>query len=163
VQVKVDADTARKARAQAERQELAERAVQEKHEGGWSEQEAQARERLERTQRVMQETLARENKMSEQELQERRDEERAIRAAQAKRQADLAQQAKIPMDQAIQIALRETPGTVVEARLVGERGDPTYFVSILQPNSTGSETSYVLVNAVDGSTIVKGREGKQER
>jgi uncharacterized membrane protein YkoI len=104
-----------------------------------------------------------EGQLSEQEIHAQRLMEHALLEAHAQRQAELVRQAKIPMDQAIQIALRETPGTVVEARLIGERGTVTYFISILKQNGTGNEIAYVLVNALDGRSMMKTGERKQER
>jgi uncharacterized membrane protein YkoI len=83
---------------------------------------------------------------------ERREREEAELQERAQRRAELARLAKIPIDQAIQIAQRDTPGTVVEAQLIGERGDPMYLVSILP--SDGGKTASLLINAVDG-TIIK--------
>jgi beta-lactamase regulating signal transducer with metallopeptidase domain/uncharacterized membrane protein YkoI len=147
----------RQAREQLER---AERAAQEKSEGEASEQVTEARELLARAQRAAQEKHN--GELSEQEIQAHRERENAERAARVQRQMELARQAKIPMDQAIQIAQRETPGTVVEARLIGERGTVTYFISILRQNGTESDNAYVLINAVDGSIIQSG-ERKRER
>jgi beta-lactamase regulating signal transducer with metallopeptidase domain/uncharacterized membrane protein YkoI len=146
------------------RQALAinEREAQQKHVGDASEQEIQARRLMERA--MLEALLTKhEGELSEQEIQARRLRERAELEARAQRQAELVRQAKIPMEQAIQIALRETPGTVVEARLIGERGTVTYLISILRQNGAENDTAYVLVNAVDGSSIVKSKEGKQER
>jgi uncharacterized membrane protein YkoI len=104
-----------------------------------------------------------EGQLSEQEIHAQSLMEHALLEAHAQRQAELVRQAKIPMDEAIQIALRETPGTVVEARLIGERGTVTYFISILKQNGTGNEIAYVLVNALDGRSMMKTGERKQER
>jgi beta-lactamase regulating signal transducer with metallopeptidase domain/uncharacterized membrane protein YkoI len=93
---------------------------------------------------------------SDQQRREHREREEAELAARAKRQAELAGIAKIPMDQAIQIAQRQTPGTVVEARLIGERGTATYLVSILTQKGDVNTTTLVLVNAVDGSILNVG-------
>ena len=77
--------------------------------------------------------------------------------ARAQRRAELARVAKIPIDQAIQIAQRDTPGTVVEALLIGERDSPMYLISILPPE--GGKDTPILVNAVDGTiTKIKARE-----
>lgn len=103
--------------------------------------EAEERERAERKEHQERE---------EAELQER-----------AQRRAELARLAKIPIDQAIQIAQRDTPGTVVEAQLIGERGGPMYVVSILPPD--GSKTVRLLVNAVDGTIIKVKPKEEQER
>src|SRR5258708_5102191 len=158
---KYDGEVLIQIRQLQEQLERAERAAREKPGDESSEQLAQAQERLERAKRAPHEKHA--GELSEQEIKERRLMERAILEARAQRQAELVRQAKIPIDQAIQIALRETPGTVVEARLIGERGTVTYFISILRQNGTENETAYVLVNAVDGSSVIKASERKQER
>jgi len=88
--------------------------------------------------------------------------EQAERALLAKTQADLAGQVRIPMDQALQIAQRDTPGTIVEARLIGERGQPNYLVIILPQNAGDSGNVKLLINAVDG-TVVKPTERLQLR
>ena len=87
--------------------------------------------------------------------------EEAELAARAQRRAELARLAKIPIDQAIQIAQRDTPGTVVEAQLIGERGNPMYLVSILP--SDGGKTASLLINAVDGAIIKRWPKEEQAR
>ena len=111
--------------------------------------EAEARERAER--KAHQEREEAERKVH----QER---EEAELQARDQRRAELARLAKIPIDQAIQIAQRDTPGTVVEAHLIGERGGPPmYLVSILPTD--GGKSVPLLVNAVDGSVSrIKPRE-----
>jgi beta-lactamase regulating signal transducer with metallopeptidase domain/uncharacterized membrane protein YkoI len=94
------------------------------------------------------------------ERKERREREEVELAARAQRRAELARLAKIPIDQAIQIAQRDTPGTVVDAQLIGERGGPMYLVSILP--SDGEKTASLLINAVDG-TIVRLKPKKEEQ
>jgi len=104
--------------------------------------EAEARERAERK-------------------KERREKEEAELQERAQRRAELARLAKIPIDQAIQLAQRDTPGTVVEAQLIGERGDPMYLVSILP--SDGGKTASLLINAVDGTIIKRWLKVEQAR
>jgi len=132
-QKQTDAYALKKTRLQAELQERAERAGGEKDHG----------------------------ELTEQELQVRREKENVERAARAQHQVELARQAKITMDQAIQTALRDSPGTVMEARLVGERGVPTYVVAILQQNGTENTTARLLINAVDGSIITSDKWGQE--
>jgi beta-lactamase regulating signal transducer with metallopeptidase domain/uncharacterized membrane protein YkoI len=86
----------------------------------------------------------------------RRKVEAAMLFTLAANQLELARQAKIAIDQAIQIANRQAPGIVMEARLIGERGTVTYLISILQQNPNGNEMVQVLVNAVDGSILETG-------
>ena len=92
------------------------------------------------------------------------------REQEAKQQAELARQAKISMDQAIQIAVSQSPGKVFECSLVGERWEgqgelakPSrvfYHVVILTGDESKPTTTHVLVSALDG-TIVKA--DKEER
>jgi len=82
----------------------------------------------------------------------------------------LAGMAKIPADQAIQIATSKIPGKVLECSLVGERwssqdenAKPSlvlYHVVILSGDENAPVTNHVLVNAVDGSIF---RAGPEER
>jgi TonB family protein len=92
------------------------------------------------------------------------------REQEAKQQAELARQAKISMDQAIQIAVSQSPGKVFECSLVGERWEGAgelakpsrvfYHVVILTGDESKPTTTHVLVSALDG-TIVKA--DKEER
>jgi TonB family protein len=92
------------------------------------------------------------------------------REQEARQQAELARQAKISMDQAIQIAVSQSPGKVFECSLVGERWEGTgelakpsvvlYHVVILTGDESKPTTTHVLVSALDG-TIVKA--DKEER
>lgn len=111
--------------------------------------EAEARERAERTAH---------REAEEAELKARQEREEVELQERAQRHAELARLARIPIDQAIQIAQRDTPGTAVEAKLTGERGGPPmYLVSILPPD--GGKTTPLLVNAVDGTVVkIKPRE-----
>lgn len=106
------------------------------------------------------------------------------REAMNKRQAELARLAKIPMDQAIQIATTQQPGKVLECSLVGEHwegegqlakpGLVLYHVVILPSEGTNTATVtgrdgqaytvnlgsvHVLINAVDGSVFRTSKEG----
>jgi len=82
----------------------------------------------------------------------------------ARHQAELAQAAKITMQDAIQIAQNNTAGAVTEARLVGEPGRPAYLVSIVpqanpaadadaQKQTMDNVPSHLLINAIDGSVM----------
>jgi len=83
---------------------------------------------------------------------------------------ELARQAKISMDQAIQIATSRVPGKVLECSLVGERwkeegelAKPSlvlYHVVILSGDDANPVAYHVLINAVDGSLF---RTEKEER
>jgi len=93
----------------------------------------------------------------------RRHEEEELKARDSM-QAALVRLARIPMDQAIQIATSQSPGKVLECSLNGEHweepgklakdGVVFYHVVILSTDENEPATNHVLVNAVDG-TIVK--------
>jgi beta-lactamase regulating signal transducer with metallopeptidase domain/uncharacterized membrane protein YkoI len=99
----------------------------------------------------------REREAQNPEIAERR---RLEREMMAKRQAELVKAARIPMQQAIQIANSQYPGTVLESRLVRERDQPCYILAILFDNGTETTTTRVLISALDGSII---NAMKQER
>lgn len=132
----------------------------------------------------VQQTERREPKMSEAQLREQREiKERAERdpqfraeleerqrhlalelEARDKEQAELARVAKISMDQAIQTALTQQPGKVIECNLVGEHweapgklaadGEVFYHVVVF---FTGDDAKpvrlHILVNAIDGNIM----------
>jgi TonB family protein len=96
--------------------------------------------------------------------------QREEREQEGLQQAELAKAAKITMDQAIQIARGQNPGTVLECSLVGEHWEAPgrlskdsqvlYHVVILS-SSDSKTTTHVLVNAVDGRIVtidLRGRE-----
>jgi beta-lactamase regulating signal transducer with metallopeptidase domain/uncharacterized membrane protein YkoI len=85
---------------------------------------------------------------------------RAEREAMAKRQAELARMAKVSMQQAIQTALNQQPGTVMECRLKGEQGTVWYLVTILSGEDTGNATTMVIINGVDGQVIKTIKEDR---
>src|SRR5260370_2803634 len=97
-------------------------------------------------------------------------ERRGEREAEARKQAELARRAKITMDQAIQIAVSQSPGKVFECSLVGEhwegqgelakRGLVLYHVVILSGDEAKPTVTHVLVNALDGTIF---RASKDER
>jgi TonB family protein len=92
------------------------------------------------------------------------------REQEARQQAQLAGLAKISMEQAIQIAVSQTPGKVFECSLVGEHWEAPgelakpslvlYHVVILNGDETKPTTTHVLVNALDGTIF---RTNKEER
>jgi beta-lactamase regulating signal transducer with metallopeptidase domain/uncharacterized membrane protein YkoI len=71
----------------------------------------------------------------------------------AQQQAELAKQATITMQQAIQIATNQYPGAVLESRLVRERNQPCYILTILSDNGTETTTTRVLISGIDGSVL----------
>jgi pyruvate/2-oxoglutarate dehydrogenase complex dihydrolipoamide acyltransferase (E2) component len=77
----------------------------------------------------------------------------AERETMARQQAELAKQATITMQQAIQIATSQTPGTVLESRLVRERNLPCYVLTILSDTGGETTTTRVLISGIDGSVI----------
>ena len=85
---------------------------------------------------------------------------RAERELMARHQAELAKQANITMQQAIQIATTRYPGTVLESRLVRERNQACYVLTILSDNGTEATITRVLMSAIDG-TVLKAM--KEER
>jgi TonB family protein len=78
--------------------------------------------------------------------------------------AELTRQAKISMDQAIQIATSKVPGKVLECRLIGERweskpGEPPkpglvlYRVLIVSGDESNPTMQHVFIDAGDGSVF----------
>jgi len=88
--------------------------------------------------------------------------------ARAVMNATLMRLAKIPMDQAIQIALSLQPGKVLESSLGAEHweapgqlakdGYVFYHVTILNGDENNPTINHVLVNAVDGTVIRNEKE-----
>ena len=97
----------------------------------------------------------------------RRHEEEELKARDSM-QAALVRLARIPMDQAIQIATSQSPGKVLECSLNGEHweepgklakdGVVFYHVVILSTDENEPATNHVLVNAVDGTIIKTEKE-----
>ena len=69
----------------------------------------------------------------------------------AKRQLELAKMAKLTMEQAIQIASTQKSGTAMECALIGERNTAFYRVTVVSGDEKEPVSSYVYVNAVDGT------------
>jgi bla regulator protein blaR1 len=97
----------------------------------------------------------------------RRHEEEELKARDSM-QAALVRLARVPMDQAIQIATSQSPGKVLECSLNGEHweepgklakdGVVFYHVVILSTDENEPATNHVLVNAVDGTIIKTEKE-----
>jgi uncharacterized membrane protein YkoI len=83
---------------------------------------------------------------------------KAEREMMAIRQAELARDAKISMQQAIQIASNQYPGTVLNSRLTRELGQACYVLSILSENGAGSTLTLVVMSATDGNVLKTERE-----
>jgi beta-lactamase regulating signal transducer with metallopeptidase domain/uncharacterized membrane protein YkoI len=97
-------------------------------------------------------------KFQEREFEARRLAQQLEREVRAKRQSELAKEAKVTMQQAIQIATSQQPGTVMECRLigeklVGERDTVLYVVTVLSSNETESTTTRVVISAIDGRVV----------
>jgi uncharacterized membrane protein YkoI len=68
---------------------------------------------------------------------------------------EAAKWARISMDQAVQIASSQYPGTALQCNLIGEREDKVYYHVMIVSGEEGNTTiTHVMVNAIDG-TIVK--------
>jgi len=84
------------------------------------------------------------------------------------RNAALVRLARIPMDQAIQIAISQQPGKVLESSLQAEHweapgqlakdGFVFYHISILSGDENAPTINHVWVNAVDGTIIRNEKE-----
>ncbi|HTG93946.1 MAG TPA: M56 family metallopeptidase [Pyrinomonadaceae bacterium] len=84
------------------------------------------------------------------------------------RNAALVRLARIPMDQAIQIAISQQPGKVLESSLQAERweepgklakdGFVFYHISILSGDENSPTINHVWVNAIDGTIIRNEKE-----
>lgn len=83
---------------------------------------------------------------------------RAERELMARQQAELAKQANITMQQAIQIATNRYPGTVLESRLVRESNQACYLLTILSDNGTVTTSTRVLISAIDGTVLKTMKE-----
>src|SRR5262249_41990422 len=116
---------------------------------------ASAQEQEEKSKmREMEEKLRaeREAKERDPELMARRKLEREMMT---KRQAELAKKANITMQQAIQIAMSQQSGTVMECRLIGERpaGEKDqvfYILTIVSGDESEGASTRMLISAIDG-------------
>jgi pyruvate dehydrogenase E2 component (dihydrolipoamide acetyltransferase) len=83
----------------------------------------------------------------------------------AKRQAELAKLANITMQQAIQIAMSQQSGTVMECRLIGERpagerDQVFYILTIVSGDEQESASTRMLISAVDGRVVKTWKDEK---
>ena len=157
---------------------LADRAQQDQQDREQAEKEAKmkehrARERAEQEmkEREMKERAERdpEFRAKMEELEARR---RAEREMEAKHEALLARMAKFTMDQAIQIAISQQPGKVLQCSLVGEHWvEPTqlakdsrvlYHVIILTGDESNPTKAHVLIDAIDGSVLKIEKEERNK-
>ena len=76
------------------------------------------------------------------------------RAMKVRDRLELARRAAVTMPQAIQIALGQVPGSVLESRLLPENNDSAAY-QIIIVNEAGNEihTTKVIVSAVDGRIL----------
>lgn len=102
------------------------------------------------------------------ELAERARHEQIELGAKQAMQAALVNLARIPMDQAIQIATSQQPGKVLSCSLIGEHweavgklakdGRVLYHAIIISGDEANSVTTHVLINALDGSIVKTEKE-----
>jgi uncharacterized membrane protein YkoI len=70
-----------------------------------------------------------------------------------------AKWAKIPMEQAIQIATSQNPGSVMQCNLYGEREDKVvYEVIVLTGDEPNLAFMHVIVSAIDGAILKTEKE-----
>jgi uncharacterized membrane protein YkoI len=102
------------------------------------------------------------------ELAERARREQTELGAKQTMQAALVNLARIPMDQAIQIATSQQPGKVLSCTLFGEHwespgklakdGMVLYHAIIISGDEANSVATHVLINALDGSVVKTEKE-----
>ena len=72
---------------------------------------------------------------------------------------EAAKWAKISMDQAVQIATSQYPGTALQCNLIGEREDKVFYHVMIVSGEEGNTTiNHVMVNAIDGSIVKTEKE-----
>src|SRR5215510_6400889 len=125
-----------------------------------STQEQEEKKKLREAEEKLQ--AEREAKERDPELMAHRKLEREIMA---RRQAELAKKANITMQQAIQIAMSQQSGTIMECRLIGERpagerDQVLYILTIVSGDEPESASTHMLISAVDGRIA---RTWKDER
>ncbi len=79
-------------------------------------------------------------------------------AAERKEMMQMTREAKVSMEQAIQIAQSQQAGTVLESRLTRERGQATYIITVLSGDENNSTTTRFLISAGDGKVMDTFRE-----
>jgi uncharacterized membrane protein YkoI len=73
----------------------------------------------------------------------------------AQRRAELLKQAKLTMQQAMEVALREQPGTLIGCNLVRERDTAMYVAEIVSGNDDDAKTVRLLIDAGNGQIVNK--------
>jgi uncharacterized membrane protein YkoI len=149
-------ETLKRKAAELEAQRLEERQLQDAS----STQEQEEKKKLREAEEKLR--AEREAKERDPELMARRKLEREIMA---RRQAELAKKANITMRQAIQIAMSQQAGTVMECRLIGERpaGEKDqvfYILTIVSGDEQESASTRMLINAVDGRVVKTWKDEK---
>jgi len=72
---------------------------------------------------------------------------------------EAAKWAKVSMDQAVQIATSQYPGTALQCNLIGEREDKVFYhVMILSGEEGNTTITHVMVNAIDGTVVKTEKE-----
>ena len=72
---------------------------------------------------------------------------------------EAAKWAKVSMDQAVQIATSQYPGTALQCNLIGEREDKVFYHVMILSGAEGNTTiTHVMVNAIDGSIVKTEKE-----
>src|SRR5438034_2921192 len=142
-----------------EREEELKRAEQESQ---LTQEQKEERSRREQEEREMKERAERDPQFRA-ELEAREHHRQEERKAMLIAHAILARTAKITMEQAIQIANSQYPGKVMECSLVGQHwespgklakdGHVLYHVVIISTDNAEPTLTYVLVNAVDGTSF----------
>jgi beta-lactamase regulating signal transducer with metallopeptidase domain/uncharacterized membrane protein YkoI len=122
-----------------------------------------AQESLEKEleQRAREERALREDRLTRERLSDDPDiiaRRKAEREAEARQQIELAKQATISMQRAIDTVTTQFPGTVLESRLVRERNQPCYRFVILSDNGSEANKTFVIMSAVDGSVLKVEKE-----
>jgi uncharacterized membrane protein YkoI len=125
-----------------------------------STQEQEEKKKLREAEEKLQ--AEREAKERDPELMAHRKLEREIMA---RRQAELAKKANITMQQAIQIAMSQQSGTVMECRLIGERpagerDQVFYILTIVSGDEPESVSTRMLISAVDGHVVHTWKDEK---
>ena len=149
-------EAALKRKAELEALRLQERQLQDASSSQEQEEKKKLREAEERLQ------AEREAKERDPELMARR---KLERERMAKRQAELAKKANITMQQAIQIAMSQQSGTVMECRLIGERAagekdQVLYILTIVSGDEPESASTRMLISAVDGRIVKTWKDEK---
>jgi bla regulator protein blaR1 len=107
--------------------------------------------------RLMQKRLTQEREAIQKKVEETREQREARERRVAKQQAELAKKASITMQQAIQIALSQQTGTLIECHLIerqiGDKDQIFYELTIVSGDEPESASTYMLISAVNGRIV----------